>query len=147
MSEERILQRVSQALKGLPGNFEKKGDDLCLRALMAERKSFLSKQALWYNARFRVDQQSMTVTFTEMLEERKSGLGAGGMDDISPGFSFKKSVTKSSSEGLEGVIDEQSSLFSKSYSYSFDHKLVRNAVREAAEAEGYLFKYSLWGKI
>jgi len=142
------LQAVNEALGGNPGASERKGDLCSLRALLAERKGFLSKQALWYNAKFRVDQGSRTVTFTEMLEERKSGFGAGDLeDDISPGFSFKKTVTKSGSQGLEGIIEEQSNLFSKKYSYSFDLKRVREAVKKAAEGNGYSFNYNIWGKV
>jgi hypothetical protein len=147
MSEETIAQAAQEAVKGVNGKFEKKGDVFCLNVMIAERKAFLSKQSLWYTARFKVDEASKQVTFTEMLEERKSGLGAGDPDDISSGFSFKKTVTKSGTEGLEGVIEEQSNLLGKKYSYSFDHKALREAVKRAAEAGGYSFKYSLWGKL
>ncbi|MCX7828036.1 MAG: hypothetical protein N2315_02390 [Thermanaerothrix sp.] len=147
MSGENILKAAQDAISSVNGKFEKKGDVFCLNVMIAERKAFLSKQSLWYTARFKVDEASKQVTFTEMLEERKSGLGAGDLDGISQGFSFKKTVTKSGTDGLEGFIDEQSDLFGKKYSYSFDHKAVREAVRRAAEAEGYSFKYSIWGKL
>ncbi|EHM10318.1 hypothetical protein TheveDRAFT_1196 [Thermanaerovibrio velox DSM 12556] len=147
MSEQTILQAAQEAAKELNGKFEKKGDVFCLNALIAERKAFLSKQSLWYTARFKVDEASRQVTFTEMLEERKSGLGSGDLEDSPSGFSFKKTVTKSGTEGLEGIIDEQSVLFGKKYSYSLDLKKVREGIKRAAEVEGYSFKYSIWGKL
>lgn len=147
MSEEIILRKVQEALGELPGNFERKKEVFCLDVVIAERKAFLSKQKLSYTARFRVDEAAREVSFNEKLEEQKSGFGAGGIDDISPGFSFKKTSTKSTMEGLEGVIDEQSTLFGKQYSYTFDYKKVRAAVKQAAESEGYSFRYKIWGKL
>lgn len=147
MSEEQILRKVQEALGELPGNFERKKEVFCLDVVIAERKAFLSKQKLSYTARFRVDEAAREVSFNEKLEEQKSGFGAGGIDDISPGFSFKKTSTKSTMEGLEGVIDEQSTLFGKQYSYTFDYKKVRAAVKQAAESEGYSFRYKIWGKL
>ena len=147
MSEEKILRKVQEALGELPGNFERKKEVFCLDVVIAERKAFLSKQKLSYTARFLVDEAAREVSFNEKLEEQKSGFGAGGIDDISPGFSFKKTSTKSTMEGLEGVIDEQSTLFGKQYSYTFDYKKVRAAVKQAAESEGYSFRYKIWGKL
>lgn len=147
MSSESIVQKVREGIKGIPGYFENKKEVFCLDSIIAERKAFLSKQKLSYTARFRVDDIAKEVTFTEMLKEEKSGLGAGGMDDLSPGFSFKKTSFSSGPGGLEGVVDQQSSLFGKKYDYTFDYKKVRAAVKEAAEAEGYSFTYKIWGKI
>lgn len=147
MSEEKILRKVQEQIKDLPGMFERKKEVFCLDVVIAERKAFLSKQKLSYTARFRVDEANREVTFTEKLEERKSGLGAGGTDEFSPGFSFKKTSTNSTMEGLEGVIDEQSNLFGKQYSYTFDYKRVRSAVKQAAESEGFSFQYKIWGKL
>ena len=145
MSGSQVVETVQRLLQGLPGVFEPKGDVYCLDAVIAERKAFLSKQKLSYTGKFRVDEASKEVRFTEQLAERKSGLGAGG--DMSPGFSFKKTKTRSSMDGLEGVIDETSTLFGEKYEYSFDYKRVRAAVKEAAEGAGYSFKYQVWGKL
>lgn len=147
MSEETVLRKIQEGLQGIPGTFERKKDVFCLDTVIAERKAFLSKQKLSYTARFRVDESTREVSFTEKLDERKSGLGVGGSDDISPGFSFRKTSTNSTMEGLEGVIDEQSTLFGKQYSYTFDYKRVRAAVKQAAESEGYSFRYKIWGKL
>jgi len=147
LTEDAILHKLQEELQGVPGMFERKKDVFCLDAVIAERKAFLSKQKLSYTARFRVDEAAGEVSFTERLAETKSGFGAGGSDDLSPGFSFKKTSTTSTMEGLEGVIDEQSNLFGKQYSYTFDYKRVRSAVKKAAESEGYSFRYKIWGKL
>lgn len=147
MSESQIVPTVQSLLQGLPGAFEAKGDVYCLEAVIAERRAFLSKQKLSYTARFRIDEALKEVRFTEQLVERKSGLGAGNPDGLSPGLSFKKTRTHSTPEGLEGVIDEASTLFGEQYAYTFDYKRVRAAVKEAAEKGGYAFRYQIWGKI
>lgn len=147
MSRESIVQKVREKIAGIPGDFQDKKEVFCLDCVIAERKAFLSKQKLSYTARFRVDDAAKEVTFTEILKESKSGLGAGGADDISPGFSFRKSSVASGPGGLEGVVDQQASLFGKKYDYTFDYKRVRAAVRETAEEEGYSFTYKIWGKL
>lgn len=147
MGRENILQMVKSSIQDIPGEFQDKKEVFCLDCVIAERKTFLSKQKLSYIARFRVDDSSKEITFTEMLKEEKSGLGAGGTDDISPGFSFRKSSSSSGPGGLEGVVDQQSSLFGKKYNFAFDYKKVRAAVKEAAEREDYSFIYKIWGKL
>lgn len=147
MSKESVLEKVTESIRDVPGNFVDKKEVYCLDCVIAERKAFLSKQKLTYTARFKVDDNKKEVTFTEMLKEMKSGLGAGGSDDLSPGLSFKTSKVSSSTQGLEGVVDQQASLFGKKYDYAFDYKKVRSAVKEAAESEGYSFTYKIWGKL
>lgn len=147
MGRESMIQMVREKIQDIPGDFQDKKEVFCLDCVIAERKAFLSKQKLSYTARFRVDDVAKEVTFTEMLKEVKSGLGTGGADDISPGFSFKKTSFSSGPGGLEGIVDQQSSLFGKKYNYTFDYKKVRSAVKEAAEAEGYSFTYKIWGKL
>ncbi|GAB6280363.1 MAG: ribonucleoside-triphosphate reductase [Thermovirga sp.] len=147
VSRENIIQIVKSKIQDIPGDFQDKKEVFCLDCVIAERKAFLSKQKLSYTARFRVDDAVKEVTFAEMLKEEKSGLGAGGADDMSPGFSFRKSSFSSGPGGLEGVVDQQSSMFGKKYDYTFDYKRVRTAVKEAAEKEGYSFIYKIWGKL
>lgn len=143
----QIHQKVEELLKGIPGTFEAKNGVYCLDTIIAERKVFFTKQRLNYTARYKIDENSLLVTFTEKLEERKSGFGAGGTDDITPGFSFKKSVVRSTTGGLEGAIDEQSTLLGKQYQYSFDYKKVRETIKQVAESQGYAFQYKIWGKL
>lgn len=146
MKQERILQRVRERLPDGIGEFQSKKEVFSLERVIAERKAFLSRQKLLYTARFRVDEQAREVRFTEMLTERKSGLGAGG-SDLGPGVGSKKSSFAAGTGGLEGVVDERSSLFGQKYDYTFDYKQVRSAVKEAAEAENYAFNYKIWGKV
>ncbi len=146
MKQERILQRVRERLPDGIGEFQSKKEVFSLECVIAERKAFLSRQKLLYTARFRVDEDAREVRFTEMLTERKSGLGAGG-SDLGPGVGSKKSSFAAGTGGLEGVVDERSSLFGQKYDYTFDYKQVRSAVKEAAEAENYAFNYKIWGKV
>jgi len=147
VGRENIVKMVRSSIQDIPGEFQDKKEVFCLDCVIAERKAFLSKQKLSYTARFKVDDTAKEVTFTEMLKEESSGLGAGGTDDMSPGFSFRKSSSSSGPGGLEGVVDQQSSLFGKKYDYTFDYKKVRATVKEAAETEGYSFIYKIWGKL
>ena len=147
MGRENIAQRIREKLKNIPEEFKDMKEAYCLDTVIAERKAFLSKQRLSYIARFKVDETAKEVTFTERLKESRSGLGAGDPDDTGPGLSFKKNTVSSGVDGLEGIVDQQSTLFGKKYDYSFDYKLVRSTVREVATSEGYSFTYKIWGKL
>jgi hypothetical protein len=147
MKQEAIFGTVQEKLKEITGDFKEKKGVFSLDFVIAERKAFLCRQKLLYTARFRVDDDAREVTFTERLTERKSGFGAGGADDIGPGVGWKKSSFAAGTGGLEGVVDQQSSLFGKKYNYTFDYKRVRSAVKEAAETENYAFNYKIWGKV
>lgn len=122
---------------------EKKGV-WTLRLVVAERKAFLSKKRLEYVARFRVDDAAAKLRFTEMLKESGAGV-SGGTDDISPGFGFKAGTYKTGAGPREGSIAEQSELFGKEYSYSFDWGTIRGWMEQAAGAYGYGFEYSMTG--
>ena len=80
--------------------------------MIAERKAFLSKKKLTYTAKFRIEEDSKTLKFTEMLAEKGSGLSSGGGFDsdmgMSPGFGFKTETYKTGAGGREGSIQEQS---------------------------------------
>ena len=79
---------------------EKKGD-YTLTLVVAERKAFLSKKKLEYIARFRVDDSSRELKFTEMLKETGSGVSSGD-DGISPGFGFKAETVQDGSKPTGG---------------------------------------------
>ncbi|MEI6237243.1 MAG: hypothetical protein WCP03_01410 [Candidatus Saccharibacteria bacterium] len=115
--------------------------------LIAERKAFLSKKKLTYTAKFRIDEDSKTLKFTEMLAEKGSGISSGGGFDgdmgMSTGFGFKTESYKTGMGGREGSIQEQSNLFGKDYSYDFDYKEVRSNFEELAKKSGYQFKYQI----
>ncbi len=113
--------------------------------LIAERKAFLSKKKLRYIAKFRINDDSKELKFTEMLAESGSGLSSGGDFDsgMSAGFGFKTETYKTGGGGREGSIQEQSKLFGKDYSYDFDYKAIREKFEDFAKSEGYNFKYQI----
>jgi hypothetical protein len=113
---------------------------------IAERKAFLSKKKLCYHAKFRVDDNSKSVVFSEYLKEKGSGISSGGGDfdsDMSPGFGFKATSYKSGPGGRSGSIEEQSKLFGKDYTYEFQYQTVREKIESMAEAAGYSFEYKV----
>lgn len=116
-----------------------------LEFVVAERKAFLSKKKLTYSAKFRIDEEKKELRFTEMLKESGSGLTSGGGDfgDMSPGFGFKVETYKTGAGPREGTIKEQSDLFGKQYSYTFDFNAIRGKIEKAATDAGYAFKYQI----
>ncbi len=113
-----------------------------LRITVAERKSFLSKTKLEYIASFRIDDAAKTIHFSEMLKEAGSGLSSGS-GDMSPGFGFKTETYKTGGGPREGSINEQSDLFGKKYSYSFDFQTIRPKIEGQATSAGYTFEYQI----
>jgi hypothetical protein len=59
------------------------------------------------------------------------------------GFGLKKETYKSGRGGREGTIQEQSVLFGKQYTYTFDYGSIRKAVQARAERAGYAFRYQI----
>jgi hypothetical protein len=118
----------------------KKDGSYEMEALVAERKTFLSRRKLTYKCKLRVDEHARSVTFWEMLVEKGSGVSGG---DMAPGFGFKKETYGVKGKELSGSIEEASSLFVKEYDYTWDYAAVRNMVRGVAEAAGYSFKVVL----
>ncbi|MBN1152712.1 MAG: ribonucleoside-triphosphate reductase [Dehalococcoidia bacterium] len=126
----------------IPAELKEKKGVYSLEFTVAERKAFLSKKKLTYSAKFRVDDERQELRFTEMLKEASSGMSSGD-SDMSPGFGFKKESYKTGAGPREGSIEEQSVLFGKDYTYSFDFKKVRGCVEQAAARAGYSFKYQI----
>lgn len=121
---------------GLPARFERRPDGtLSLETVLAERKTFLSRQKLVYRARVRVDDGKRVVRFFELLKESSGGL-VGGLD-------VKVEVTSVKGKKRSGTIEEHSRYFGKRYDYRFDYAAVRRAVEEAARAGGYAFEQVL----
>lgn len=123
---------------------EKKGL-YTLERVVAERKAFLCRKKLTYRAKFRVSEESKEVHFTELLKESGFGVSSGSVDtDMSPGFGFKKETYKTGTGPREGTIEEQSRLFGKEYTYTFDFAAFRKAVEAAAQAAGYSFHWEFF---
>ena len=116
-----------------------------MKAVIAERKAFLSKKKLEYIAKFRVDDGAAAIRFSEMLKESGSGLSSGGdfNSHMSPGFGFKKETYKTGAGPREGTIEEQSTLFGKQYDYRFDFNDIRTGVEKIAVDHDYSFSYSI----
>ncbi len=138
-----LHEEIKGVFSSLPAEFSEKKGLITVEYVVAERKSFLSKRKLVYTAKYRIDEDKGEVRFTEMLKESGSGLSGGGDFDSSPGFGFKKETYKTGAGGREGVIEEQSSLFGKHYSYTFDYKTIRAAIEKKAREAGFAFKYQI----
>jgi hypothetical protein len=117
---------------------EKKGV-YTLSLVVAERKAFLSKQKLTYQAKFRIDDPQKLVKFTEMLLESSSGMNAG-TDFQTQSFRTGKGGQQ------ESVIEKQSVQFGKKYTYDFDFKTIRGKIESFAEDAGYDFQYQITAK-
>ena len=93
----------------------------------------------------KIDDSSKVVNFSEMLIEAGSGLSSGGGydDGMSTGFGFKTESYNTFGGARQGTIEEQSNLFGKEYSYTFDFKVARSIVKEVAEKAGYQFEYQI----
>ena len=143
-----LKQTITELAKTAPGQFEPQKDGSArMEAVIAERKAFLSKKKLTYVCRFRVDEPAREVRFLEMLKESGFGVSSGGGDgEMSPGFGFKKESYNTFGKERGGSIEEQSKLFGKDYSYTFDFGAFRGAVRKAAEDAGYRFEVKLMEK-
>lgn len=143
-----LRQTITEMAKTVPGQFEPQKDGSSrMEAVIAERKAFLSKKKLTYVCRFRVDEPAKEVRFFEMLKESGFGVSSGGGDgEMSAGFGFKKETYNTLGKERSGTIEEQSKLFGKDYSYSFDFGTFRNSVRKAAETAGYRFEVKLTEK-
>ncbi len=128
---------------GLPAELTEKKGIFSLKCLVAERKAFLSKKKLEYVAKFLIDDAAKQLRFTEMLAERGSGISSGNSDDMAPGFGFKKETYSSGMRGRSGNITEQSTLFGKQYSYSFDFQAIRQRIEGLAAQAGYGFEYKV----
>ncbi|MCX5877268.1 MAG: hypothetical protein NT087_13420 [Deltaproteobacteria bacterium] len=63
---------------------------------------------------------------------------------MSPGFGFKQETYKTGLGAREESIEEQSRLFGKEYTYTFDFSAVRKAMEGAAQAAGYTFHWKFF---
>lgn len=137
-----LREDIAQYVATIPATLQDKHGLCTVEFVVAERKAFLSKKKLTYRAQFRIDDEKRQLRFTEMLKESGSGVSAGG-DDLGPGFGFKKETTKTGTGPREGTIEEQSRLFGKEYSVSFDVAKIRTSIEALATKAGYAFSYQL----
>jgi hypothetical protein len=131
----KFSESISASLREKHGIYD-------LTIIVARRKTFLSRQKLEYKAKFKIDDNSKVLKFTEMLKESGTGLSSG---ETSPGFGFKTETYNIRGKKREGTIAEQSTLFGKRYEYTFDFKTVRSKIEELAHNADYEFKYQITG--
>ena len=133
-----LKENLIEVSKSFPAEFKDQRDgSLVMKFVIAERKAFLSKRKLTYKCKARVNDEKKEVTFFEMLSESSSGLSAGS------GFEFKKETFGAKGKEREGGIEEMSNLFGKKFTYSFDYKKIREALKEEAQKTGYSFSVKL----
>lgn len=132
----QIISEIQQYAQSISAEIAEKKGLYTLKVTVAERKTFLSKQKLSYEAKFRIDEANKTIKFTEALREDASGMQAGG------GFQVETYSTGKSG-AREGSIQQQSDQFGKKYSYSFDFKTVRETIESIAQKSGYSFVYQI----
>ena len=137
-----LLDDINTIISDIPAKLKEKNGLYSFELTVAERKVFLSIKRLAYCAAFRIDETKKELRFSEMLKESGSGIGTGA-GDMSPGFGFKVETYKTGMGPREGSIAEQSLLFGKQYSYSFDYSKIRKAVEDTVVKAGYGFKYQI----
>ncbi len=139
-----VMDDIKKVYGNLNGKWNEKKGLWEFSAVIAERKAFLSKKKLTYSVKLRVDDAAKVVKFSEMLMEAGSGFSSGGLDDgMSSGFGVKTESYNTFKKAPEVTIEEQSKIFGKDYSYSFNFQETREKVRQVAEAAGYKFEYQI----
>lgn len=133
MVEEALVKIVRE----LGGEVERRGDTIGFTRVLAERRAFLSRKRLVYRATIRVDEAKREIHLTESLTETGSGLGPES------GFGFRTETYKTGRGPREGDIAEQSKLFGRTYSYTFDFGAVRGAIERVAHDHGYAVRHHL----
>ncbi len=134
-----LIDEIKQTLAGYSGTWkEKRKKRYLFSVTVAERKVFLSIRRLVYTAGFRISDKKKEVIFHEMLKETGSGLLAA------TGFGFKTESYNTLSKARKGIIEEQSRLFGKDYTYRFDYAEIRSKVENVVTTNGYLFRYKIF---
>lgn len=121
---------------GLPARFERRRDGtLALEAVVAERKTLLSREKLVYRAHLRVDDEALEIRFHELLKQTARGLTGG--------LGVEAETTRLHGKERTGTVAEQSRYLGKRYDYRLDYGAVRRAVEAAARSHGYAFELVL----
>ena len=139
-----LLDEIQKIAAAIPAEMIAKKGVYTLRAVIAERKAFLTTKKLTYQAKIKIDETAKEVHFTEMLKEAGAGLSAGGDLDMGPGIGFKAETYNTMSGARQGTIQEQSNLFGKKYEYKFSYEKLRNDIQAQVEKFGYKFVYTIF---
>ncbi len=113
------------------GEVRGRGGTIEFTKVLAERKGFLSRRKLVYRAMVQMDEKKREVHLSESLTKTGSGLAPES------GFEFKRETYRTKRGSREGNIAEQSKLFGKTYSYTFDFASARSAIERLAQDHGY----------
>jgi len=133
-----LITKIKQNLADYSGTWkEKRKGPYLFYVTIAERKVFLSRRRLVYKAKLRINDKKKEVIFQDMLKETSSGLLPA------TGYGFKTESYNTLNKARKGVIEEQSRLFGKDYSYRFDFSEIRRKIKGVVKANGYLFTYKL----
>lgn len=141
-----LIEDLKKIIADIPAEIQEKNGLYSFEFLVAERKVFFSKKKLTYSAKFRINEESKEVKFTEMLKESGFGLSSGGESfdgEMSAGFGFKTESYNTLSGTREGTIEEQSDLFGKKYEYKFNFGSIRKKFEEKAQENNYNFSYQI----
>ena len=144
--EMEVAQAIVGCLARLGAEVKCNEDRGEAKLVLAEKKSFLSKKKVEYQAKFRVDERERVVRFFEMLKESGSGMSGGDIDDVGGGFGFKKETYKTGGGGREGTLEAQGNLLGQTYSFTFDYGWTRSAIEAISVHHGYRFEYQLTPK-
>ncbi|MCX6006775.1 MAG: hypothetical protein NTZ34_05885 [Chloroflexi bacterium] len=136
-----LIDEIRKITDKIPAELKEKKGLFSIEFTVAERKVMLTKKKLTYSAKFRLDEVKKEIRFTEMLKEAESGFSSGG--DVSMGSGFKTWTSKQGLGGREGSIKEQSDLFGKQYSYTFDWSSIRTQIEAETIRAGYSFQYHI----
>jgi hypothetical protein len=140
-----LTEEIRKIAEGIPAELKEDKKGFILEWVLAERKSFLSKKKLVYQAKIHLDRERNELRFSERLKESGFGLSAGGAaDELSPGFGFKTETYRTGSGPREGTLEEQSNLFGRKYEYRFDFGLIRRSIEAKTVEAGYRFLYSIF---
>jgi hypothetical protein len=135
-----LINNIKEYLQSINAEFKEKKGAGQITLTVAERKTFLSKQKLTYEAKFRVDEKEKVLRFTEMLKESSAGMASAGAEFTTTNYKTGKGGQQ------ESVIEQQSRLFGKKYDYVFDFKSVRDKIESLAHGSGYDFEYRITDK-
>lgn len=133
-----LIETIRSYVEALPGSLTEKRGLFTIEVRVAERKSFLSRKTLTYRAKFRIDEGSRELRFTEALVESGSGVSGGDA-----GMGFKTETYRTGGKAREGTIEQQLTLFGKRYDVQFDYSKVRSFIEGQAGEAGYAFSYQL----
>lgn len=130
-----LKEEIYDYAKKITASIKEKKGIYSLSVIIAQRKVFLSTKKLEYQAQFRINEDAKEVIFTERLKESGAGMDAGA--------GFKTETYNTFKKPREGSIHEQSELFGKSYTYTFDFHSIRSNIEEITKKYGFNFKYQI----